>query len=424
MSSLKELDMAHISHTPAGAYRANWRDPSGRQRAKTFPTKKAARQFLAEIESSMTRGLYVDPHVGRTLFADHAARWMSGRNTEATTAARDASVIRTHVLPQWGSWPLNKIDHAAVQAWVTALGKQRSPDVVAKCYQLTAAVLRSAVSNRLLAFNPCEDVRLPPRRKYDSDERIITREELVTVLLPVVPDRYRAIVATAGGAGLRWGEAAGLCTDALDLDQRRLRVIRTIIEVSGQTSIKPFPKSAAGRRTVPLPPWLAEIIQEHRETYPAGENGLVFPNAVGRPLRRTLFRSRVWRPALVRAGMLGTLTVVDDDTVRAGWIDATRTTLAKEFPTEREAVLHIARSCAGGLRFHDLRHSYATWLVDDGVPPNMVARVMGHEKITTTLQLYTRRTDDEDRILDALTDKPEEDPDDDDDPTGTPTVNR
>ena len=119
-----------------------------------------------------------------------------------------------------------------MQAWVTELGKRRSPDVVAKCYQLTSAVLRSAVSNRLLAFNPCEDIRLPPRRRYDSDERIVTREELITVLLPVVPDRYRAIVATAGGAGLRWGEAAGLCDDALDLDQRRLRVIRTVIEVS------------------------------------------------------------------------------------------------------------------------------------------------------------------------------------------------
>jgi integrase len=414
--------MSHISRTPAGAYRANWRDPSGRQRAKTFPTKKAARQFLAEIEASMTRGLYVDPHAGRRLFADHAARWMGGRNTEATTAARDASVMRTHVLPQWGSWPLSKIDHAAVQAWVTELGKRRSPDVVAKCYQLTSAVLRSAVSNRLLAFNPCEDVRLPPRRRYDSDDRIISREELMTVLLPVVPDRYRAIVATAGGAGLRWGEVAGLCADAVDLDQRRLRVIRTVIEVSGQTSVKPFPKTAAGRRTVPLPSWLVEIIQAHRESYPPGENGLVFPNAVGKPLRRTLFRSRVWRPALVRAGMLGTVTVLDDDTVRAGWLDATGAELVKEFPTEREAVLHIARSYAGGLRFHDLRHSYATWLVDDGVPPNMVARVMGHEKITTTLQLYTRRTDDESRILDALTDEPGEEGDPDDDDSTEPPI--
>jgi hypothetical protein len=62
----------------------------------------------------------------------------------------------------------------------------------------------------------------------------------------------------------------------------------------------------------------------------------------------------------------------------------------------------VAREQVGGLRFHHLRHSYATWLVDDGVPPNMVQRVMGHERSSTTLDLYTRRTEDGDRILRAL----------------------
>ena len=72
--------------------------------------------------------------------------------------------------------------------------------------------------------------------------------------------------------------------------------------------------------------------------------------------------------------------------------------------TENVAVVQVARRQAGGLRYHDLRHSYATWLVDDGVPPNMVQRVMGHERASTTLDLYTRRTDDADRILRALDD--------------------
>jgi integrase len=69
----------------------------------------------------------------------------------------------------------------------------------------------------------------------------------------------------------------------------------------------------------------------------------------------------------------------------------------------------VARGQAGGLRFHDLRHSYATWLADDGVPPNVVQRVMGHERASTTLDLYTRRAGDSTRILRALDD---EDPDD------------
>jgi integrase len=71
----------------------------------------------------------------------------------------------------------------------------------------------------------------------------------------------------------------------------------------------------------------------------------------------------------------------------------------------------VAAHQAGRLRSHDLRHSYATWLVDDGVPPNMVPRVLGHEKSSTTMDRYTRRTDNPDRILDALSD--EDGPEDD-----------
>jgi integrase len=54
----------------------------------------------------------------------------------------------------------------------------------------------------------------------------------------------------------------------------------------------------------------------------------------------------------------------------------------------------MVRPVAGGLRFRDLRHSYATWLVDDGVPPNMVQRVLGHERSSTHDGSLHPRTDD------------------------------
>lgn len=140
------------------------------------------------------------------------------------------------------------------------------------------------------------------------------------------------------------------------------------------------------------------------------DNAPVFANEVGAPLRRTLFRTRIWRPSLVRAGMLG--AVVDlAGGFEAQWIDAAGKKLTERLPTYTAAVNHVARHQAGGLRFHDLRHSYATWLVDDGVPPNMVQRVMGHERSSTTLDLYTRRTDNSGRILLALNDE-DDDPDD------------
>jgi integrase len=134
----------------------------------------------------------------------------------------------------------------------------------------------------------------------------------------------------------------------------------------------------------------------------------VSTNTAGGALRRTLFRSRVWRPSLVRAGLLGAVRPRDDQW-EARWTDVHGEQHTQGARTEPQAVALVARGQHGGLRFHDLRHSYATCLVDDGVPPNMVQKVMGHEKSATTLDFYTRRTDDPTRILQALDD---DDPDD------------
>jgi len=208
--------------------------------------------------------------------------------------------------------------------------------------------------------------RLPRIRRRDTDERIISRHELQTALLPALPARHRALVATAAGTGLRWGEVAGLRRDALDLDGRALVVLRTVIEVSGSTSFKAFPKSSAGRRTVPLPSWLVPIVWQHLEEWPADSIGPVFANEVGGPLRRTMFRSRIWRPALVRAGLLGRV-VADGDRHRAEWTDAGGTSHTERAATEAAAVKLVAKNQAEGLRFHDLRHSYATWLEMSGI---------------------------------------------------------
>ena len=408
--------MAHITPTPAGSWRANWRDPTGRQRAKTFATKRDAKRFLADLETSLTRGLYVDPHAGRVQLAPYAQRWLDSRNDEITTRARDASIMRTHVVTRWGTWPLGTIDHTGVQQWVSDLAAQLSPATVAEAHRLLSAVLRAAVRDRLLAVDPCEGIKVPRRRKRDTADQVIDRDTVRHHLLPAVPDRYRALVATAAGTGMRWGELAGLCDDALDPERRTIRVIRTVVEVSGNTSFKPYPKSAAGRRSIPIPAWLRPTLLAHLDQHPPGEHGLVFANQVGKPLRRTLFRRRVWRPALVRAGLLGQLSPTGADRYLAGWTDDTGAKPTKEFATEPAAVACIVAQAAGGLRFHDLRHSYATWLVDDGVPINMVQKVMGHERSSTTLDLYTRRTDNHDRILQALDGADSLDHTDEDDP--------
>jgi integrase len=107
-----------------------------------------------------------------------------------------------------------------------------------------------------------------------------------------------------------------------------------------------------------LPPFAAELLRWHLDRYERGVDGLVFVASTGEALKRGTFRARVWKPSLQRAGL------------------------------------------PYALRFHDLRHSYATWLVGDGVPISDVAKVMGHEQTSTTLDRYTHPTRERDqRVL-------------------------
>jgi integrase len=155
------------------------------------------------------------------------------------------------------------------------------------------------------------------------------------------------MVATAAGAGLRWDECVGLWRRSIDLLRRELQVVEVAVEVAGRVTFKSYPKSKASRRTVPLPDFVIEGLAEHLAALPAELDELVFRNGRGRPLLRANFRQRVWLPALACSRLI-----------------------------ERP-------------KFHDLRHCYATWLISEGVPVNVVQAVMGHEQASTTLNRYT-----------------------------------
>jgi integrase len=139
------------------------------------------------------------------------------------------------------------------------------------------------------------------------------------------------------------GECAGLAWEWMDLDAAELHVRQVAVEVGGRLQLRPYPKSRVGLRTVPVPAFVVDALRLRR---PEPSVGLVFGTRSGNPIRRPNFR-RVWVAAVVRSGLLP------------------------------------------ALRFHDLRHSFAPWLVSDGVPINVVSRLMGHEQISTTLDRYT-----------------------------------
>ncbi|MDG4760757.1 site-specific integrase [Micromonospora sp. WMMD710] len=386
--------MGFVIKTPAGTYRANWRDSANRQKAKTFRTKKAANAYLAEVEAAVNKGTYVDPHAGKMRFDEFVVRWLAGRSVEARTTERTKSMLRAHLLPQWAEWPLGRIDYLAVQEWVTKLGRTLAPSTTAKHLGLLSMIMQTAIRARLLAVNPCEGVRVPRNRAGEARAGTISRDAFVGRLLPAVPAEHRGIVCAAAGAGLRWGECAGLPWEAVDLDGGLLHVAQVAVETHGGVVLRAYPKTRAGVRAVPMPPFLVDELRQRRgQTSPDGR-ALVFADRDGGPQRRSNFRRRIWLPSLVRAGLLGRVGEVTPVRWLAVWPDRDGREQRAEFATEAAAVAHAAASAVGGLRFHDLRHSYITWLVTDGVPVNVVRRVVGHEKASTTLDRYTHTPED------------------------------
>lgn len=280
------------------------------------------------------------------------------------------------------------LTHSSVQAWLTRLSARLAPATVDKCRQLMSGVMKAAIRDHLISSNPVDGVQLPKKRRKAGQRGTITMDNLTALLLPVVPHRYRALVALAGGTGLRWGECIGLRWDAVT--ENTLRVERVAVEVGGHVTCKPYPKSLAGLRDVPVPPMVMQLLLQHRELYGTGPRGEVFTNETGTAPRRTLFRARIWRPSLVRAGLLGQVSSAPDDkTWCATWPTAAGVAKSSRHPTYAQAVQNVARNAAGGLRFHDLRHSYASWLITSGVPIADAQKVMGHENPHTLLSIYT-----------------------------------
>jgi integrase len=120
---------------------------------------------------------------------------------------------------------------------------------------------------------------------------------------------------------------------------------------------------------------------------------LVFPSRTGGPLRRNNFRRRVWLPSLVRAGLLGQVVEVDAG-FRASWRAGDGRERFSTHASQRDAVAQVARHATVGCVSTTLRHSYATWLVTEDVPVNVVRKVMGHEQTSTTLDIHTHTRDD------------------------------
>lgn len=340
------------------SYLVRWRDEAGRSRRKTFYKRADADRYRAQVEHSLNVGAYVDPAAGRESFRAYAERWRVAQPHRPNTAARVASQLLRHVYPVLGDRRIASIRPSEVQALVTGLGVTLAPGSVRTLMATVGAVFAAAARDRVIGLDPAAGVALPevPRKRITP----LTVEQ-VQALVDAAPDRYRALVVTVAGTGLRQGEAFGLQVRDVDFLRRVVRVERQVQPGAGGPVIGPL-KNRSAYRSIPVGATVVDELAAHLKAWPAAGEQFVFRTPAGTACSRTAFNARVWTPLRAAAGL-------------------------------------------PGVGMHDLRHFYASALIRAGLNVRVVSERLGHANAAMTLNVYSHLwPDDEDRTRSAIDD--------------------
>ncbi|MFS3130076.1 tyrosine-type recombinase/integrase [Nocardioides sp. Bht2] len=224
-----------------------------------------------------------------------------------------------------------------------------------------STVFTAAVDDNLIQKNPCKapSVRRP---KTEPRKMVPWTVEQVDDVREALTEKYRLLAHLGAGLGLRQGEIFGLSPEDIDIDNAEVRVVRQVKIRSGNKLLFGLPKGRK-TRTVPLPDSVLEAINVHMTKFPPRDVtmawdrldgaertvSLLLTTREGGALNRNYFNTRIWRPALEKAGI----------------------------ESKRE------NGC------HALRHFYASTLLDGGESIKALSEHLGHSDPGFTLRTYT-----------------------------------
>ena len=322
--------------------------PDGQKRsAGTFNNKKNALNAASAKEGEASGPLWRDPRGSTRTWGDWCDEWWPMRDVEESTLRRELTMRTKHIDPSWLDVELADISRQDVRAWAVSLTRKGDDSVsMASARRITnilSASLSAAVDKNILDVNPA--ARLKLGKIEVNNNRYLTQREAERFISEFPPGVDRTIVRTLLGAGLRWGELAGLQVGRVDLVRRQIRVAE--VWDSPSRKLKMYPK---GRRVrvVPIPKWLGKQLARIID---GRTDGFVFQKA-GYMIDYSNWRKKFWLPAIQSA---------------------------KVAP----------------LRIHDLRHTYASWLIQRGFSLAEVGKLLGHESPSTT-QIYAHLLDEVD----------------------------
>jgi integrase len=342
--------------------------------------KEEAERFLAEAMLRRSLGA-PEPATRRVRFREFAAEWLrdyAQAHVGAATYVNYESVLRVHLVPELGRLYLSQITRkdldALVADWASGgprfqervrlardqererAGREgrnprpvrvgRSAKTISNAIVPLREMLGHAVEWGYLAINPAVGVKRPrDRRPAEQTMRVLDPDQLRRLMAAAEPGLDRTLLMTAAASGARMGELRALQWADLDHDRGRLWVRRSV----GLDGVQQ-PKSRRSVRAVAIPPTLVQALLEQRmasrHKKPAD---FMFASDAGTPLDPANLRRR-YKAALRRAGL-------------------------------------------PAVRFHDLRHSYASVLVQQGAHPKFISEQLGHASVQITMDRYSHLLD-------------------------------
>ncbi|MGQ9533526.1 MAG: tyrosine-type recombinase/integrase [Desulfotomaculales bacterium] len=266
--------------------------------------------------------------------------------------------------PGWGGLPLHKLQPLHVQEYYErdlkegprdakkSLPRSLSPTTVNMHHRILHRALAQAVKWRLIAANPCDAV--DPPRPEKKKPPVVPVGDALALLDAIADTPYHTPAMLARYCGLRMGEAMGLRWEDVDFENRRLSIRQILYQRKVGEPIFKAPKTAGSCRVVVPPQVAVEALKAHRK----------------RQLEWKLAAGRAWQDT-------GLVCTMQDGT------PINPPTLASWFRAQ-------AHRRGLEISFHDLRHLHATYLLQLGVHPKVVAEDLGHSTTRLTLDTYSR----------------------------------
>ena len=353
------------------AWLVDYRDQSGKRRAKQFARKKEAEQYAERARTEVRQGTHTHDRDSITV-AVAADMWIAAAEAEGlerSTTKRYRELAELHIKPRFGELKLSAMTKPQVQDFRLTLLQSKSRAMAAKVLRALSAILNNAMEIGAINQNVAASVKIG-KLKREADKIVIPSRADLKAMIAAASESERPLILTAITTGLRSSELRGLRWQDIDLAAGTIAVCQRA-DQWGQ--IGP-PKSEAGKRTVPIPPELVSELKRWKLRGPPSRMGLAFPSSTGTPLRHNNVLRRMFFPLQVRAG----LGVPRIDGKGQPVVDV-----------EDQPVL------TGKYGFHTLRHAAASAWIECNIDLKRLQVWIGHENIRLTLDTYGHLLKDE-----------------------------